>query len=342
MNVADCLSPLIGIRGNDCDGNPLKTSTANLYVNDLPGITVRLADNVSNEEQKTGTTLMTRAINTAAQILATDVQTRLGSIMSGRTIIENSLAGYFQENPSTLTAASKYRGVVIRVASRDYMALAINKISFWSESTVADKEFKIVDALTGEVLETFTQSLTSGQIVDVPIGRSYFTRGREAYFAVVYDASDVITRKTNLYRQRGGCADCTTEAFLGNGTWVASGEWGLLDPITYAGRSSATSSAGISVDYSLDCSPESFLCSNARMFGTALWYGTAVQILEEATLSKRLNSYVTVYSEDNQGQHQFYSEKYAKLLDHLLANVNLGGSVCNTCRSVVKQRVRIP
>lgn len=341
MNVSDCLSPLVGIRGTDCDGNPLKTTTANLYVNDLPGITVRLADNVSNEEQKTGVTLMTRAIDTAAQILATDIQTRLGQLMSGRTIIENGLAGYFQDNPQSLSGAAKYRGVMIRVATRDYLSLAINSISFWSETT-GSVDFLIVDGLTGEALKTVTQSVTEGEIVTIPVGESYFTRGREAYFGVVYDATGIDSRKTNLYRQRGGCADCTTEAFLGNGTWVSSGEWTLGTDVTYASRSATTSSSGLSVDYSLDCSAESFLCSNARLFATALWYGTAVQILEEATLSKRLNAYVTVYSEDNQGQHQFFSEKYNKLVDHLLSNVNLNDSICNSCRATVRSRVRIP
>jgi hypothetical protein len=125
-----------------------------------------------------------------------------------------------------------------------------------------------------------------------------------------------------------------------------------------------STTSGLSITYSLNCNPESFICSIKKILATALWYRAGAEIMSEMEYSKRLNSVISIYKQDHKELRNYYMAKYnAELFGGLdpdgmvgvsenytyankkggiLNRINLPNDICFLCEKKVQTQIRVP
>lgn len=334
MGIDECLDGMVAVSVDMCEEAP----QARYFVNDLTGITVKKAGKAANEEVKTGYNLLIRKIEQAKRDMVADVLTNIGIKASGKAIRNNSTAGYLNRGAAIDTAAAGYKGVIFRIHSHDYVELQINNFRLWSPATVSAVQFKVIDLLTGDTLKTVTADVVTG-INNVAVNYTVVCTKRDNYYALVFDSSLFNTYTTRFASD--SC--CPVSAYdCGAGVSVESGLWPSTGGINYNTKLSSVGSHGMSIDYSLMCSAESFVCRNAQMFASALQYKAAALVMMEMRFSTRLNGLTQMTKEGAEELGAYYNDQYREKLDAAFRGISTNSSDCFSCKPKIQVRTLIP
>src|SRR5687768_4492424 len=109
--MQNCFEDIIGIKGA-C--GPLETPSSGLYIQDLPGVDLKLANAVLTDEDSAFQFLRDK-INYATSSVVAQLNSLLAPFYKTNSVLENNLIGAFTEYMTALPAAAKYRGITIRL-----------------------------------------------------------------------------------------------------------------------------------------------------------------------------------------------------------------------------------
>lgn len=277
----------IGIRG-ECDG---ETPTSGLYINDLPGVTLKLAASLATEESIQGITVLRRYEQQAIQSVWVDVQSKLETVVVGQ-VIETRQIGLHRNDLTTiqyLPLQAANVGLLINKSDCDpYTNLQINYVDIRSNSTVANKVLTLTD---GSIVKTFTYDSVAGLVQRIYIGYEAVTGS----VLLTVDASDLLLEDMSI---GNGCS-CSNSC--------KCSEYGCLLVYGWNGAERAYNANGMTVNASCVCSGSQILCSLKGALGILVQMKIGILLMMDLLTSKRSNYYVQNSKEDAQNLLLFWN-----------------------------------
>jgi hypothetical protein len=347
-----CIESLVGLR--DCEG--FEPSTG-LYIDDL-GINTTFLGQLITDQYNNGAELFADKRAFAWRKLSSDVLTKLSPMMKSDTVIEGRRIGQAVSNylnMQTALGAGNYAGIRLKIDPNtiSYLNFYLADINIAITSNNMNVPIYIFDMTTGKLLDSFIYFEGS---IDQYVGKTFTSARRKMDIAIVYESTMNAVKFTP---KKGTCTSC-------GGGPKESHICPFVDAIgielTTDGTSVVTSksskyTAGMSVNYSVSCDRQGWICSIGGTMALSLAYATAVEIYNYAlTVSpnQRVNTTVIV----NRGSKPFATadafegivaardiaaSRYAEELGAMLQNMRLPDDThCWDCRKNMKYVTALP
>lgn len=292
-----CLEDWIGVRG--CNGN---TSESGVYLNDLPGIELRIIDEVANEEDVNFAGVWAKVQINGLNRFSTDVIAAFSKKYRIKTLIQGIQIGKDITTSSTTAAAAQYRGFILELNNADdhyvmsnLQVIYLQKLSLYLPSAL-NTTLKVFDLDLG--IELFTSSLTGASGWNEINVNTTFTARR---VFCCYNSTGIASTLLDLTYV--GSHDCFCNCGVTiDGAYAATGT-----PTTIT---EGNNSFGLSGVFSVQCKYDNLVCNNRELFTQPLLYALGIAFLDEAIYSPRLNRWTTTDARKMKLLRQEYEAKY--------------------------------
>ena len=274
----------------------------------------------------------------SAQRVATDVLSKVDSAIKVETLLENSVAGRFNDGRK-ITTGPNYAGIGIRFYNwRSYVKLQINKVSFYGNHD-GDIEIKVVDMLNGQELATTTITAEANKVVQKTVSISVPMGMQETDIAIIYDASAIQSYKTTL--SHNGCSDCGNRNAISR--YANFTGMNITSSFLLGDKSARNDTAGLSIDYSFVCDQEQWVCSVSGSLGLAMLYKTLYELFNSSLNSgSQFSNQQTTNYEQNVERMTSFEYNYGLELEKVLKNAKVPDNICFSCNPRVGVRNRLP
>jgi hypothetical protein len=340
MAVLSCLDGLIGIRG-EC-GTPT-VPTSNVYIQDIPFMTIKNADAGINEEMKSGFELIQDKMAFAKKLVVDDVTTFFSSRIKTASVIESETLGYFRDNLELINSEpGYYKGINIRVDQYPYLELFLSSVTLQLDASI-NTNIYVIDLISGTIIDTVPITTVANVPTEKIFNKSYRTNKQRLNLFICFD-SGVAGSYTNYLTPsvQGGCDSCMQKGYRNTYLRASTMRLSTGDTMIFNNLSGTSNASGISITYSLSCALEPFVCTIANKIALPILYKSASEILKELKYSRRLNSIVTIHSKDIEELQMEYENEYNSRMERLLERVSLPDDICFRCSPRVYSNVRIP
>jgi hypothetical protein len=174
------------------------------------------------------------------------------------------------------------------------------------------------------------------------VNKTYSSNKRKLDLIFVYDTEGLYSNTTQL--DYDGCATCTGYTYSNN--FVSVQPINLLESAAKI-RSSLTSAShtyGLSINYSISCSLDNWMCEVSNFMALPILYKTGIEILQYAIYySTRQNSSVNIDAERNKERLAMYTQAYNEALDATIKKINMPKyDVCFKCEEYLKSAIILP
>lgn len=283
-----CLLGFIGV--SSVCGTP--SSQSGLFIDNLPGITLESIEKVSEPEKPTYTSVFENIENRTLQKFGTIVTNYYSKQYRLRRVLDNiDLGKKINTIDNQTPAANELRGILISLDYPDYHSGSILRItnlqtlSFYAKNNISGLPFKVIDANTSEVLETFTKDVTTGWNL-IAENKNY----RANKIFIGYDASSLESAYMPIHQHVNGWCSCVSDAFNCDSKIEGAKTENPFTEIT----EKENNTFGLSANIGILCGYDGIVCNNKAVFATALWYMMGAEMLTERIYSDRLNKYTTI------------------------------------------------
>jgi hypothetical protein len=337
FSYMNCLNNIIGINKTCTEETP----ESGMYIQDLPGITIKIADAATSEEEVSGVTLIRRKIEFAQNRIVNDLRSFMKDRFNMFSAIEENTIGYYkQDQSSTAVEAGKLKGFRVQLRERPYLQLSIHRIGLKLTSTASTSVY-IYDLQNNILLDTIPISGASGEIVYVTLNKSYLTNRQNLSLFVCYDSSVSGVYNSTVYDGYGsGCRTCRRG---GNSlTYLQSGYINSASAKTDSNFNSSSTGNGLTVDYSINCTIEPFVCNLSQLLAWPLLFKTGAELMLELKNSRRLNSIVLLDASTNDAMLNYFQDEYEKSMNDIVKNLRLPEDVCFQCDRKITRQIQIP
>lgn len=324
----DCLKDIlcgqrtiIGIRDYDTCINP----ESDLWINEIPGISLKRAAAISNEEVQTGAELLKKCIRTAVKKTFADFDKEISPYFDFNAIVETRQIDDFSL-AEILPMANEDRGPVLRRWRSEMAQTYVEEIYIKVNTTVSGKEIKFYD---GEevVLTLESVDLVAGVVKTIRIDRKF----KNEIVKIKMNNSDVEVYSQAISNWRN--SGCCNEEYLrdhceGYQGFVVKGWNGTdEDNLMY----------GIGVKASVRCYNENIICSVLPKLWLPIWYNSGAEFFRELMYTDRVNP-ITTNTAEKAGElfddcrHE-YKEIYASTAKSIQAFLRSTKGECITCNT---------
>jgi hypothetical protein len=327
-----CLQDYIGIRWCKAE-----EPESDLWINDLPGISLKGLDKIANEEQITflevWNTIQRRSIRRLSTAIVNELAKRY---KLKRTIESYSLPKIVDAVDDQTAEAAEYRGFTVSLGcnASPLQVIHIQELSFYrkvapasGQENVTIKFFSVIETDADEVHSiTFASAQGWNRI---PVNKDFFDT--EKVF-VGYDATAIESVKLQLndrFDFHDGCACiqmCPCDAYVK----------GAKSDNPFGNLEEGNNTFGLSGIISIKCMYETIVCDNKSLFATALWYLEGAETMAERMFTDRLNRYTTVDLEKAKALRSEFEYRFSEELASVLAGIDLNTyDCCLECNDVV-------
>lgn len=321
-----CFNNVIGINRTCTPVEPI----SGLYINSLPGVSLKTIDAGINEEYASGVKLIEEKIQMAGDIIANHLRAGISKIQV-KSVVNAGNIGLYVENEKVSPVVDRLRGIQYKLLGSSYLSLFLNSISIYSYET-KEIEVYVYDLITGELLDTITIDAVSGEVVTVAVNKKYYSDTKPMQLFICTD-SNLEHNQASLVK--GHCYGCTS-SYSTNDAFVSYSEITQGQDIIYQNLKGASSTGGLSINYSLSCDIEPYLCSIKNTLAMPLLYKTGSLLMEELIYSKRLNSVINVYKPDHKELYEKFEMEYMASMKAIFDNMPTPKDVCFACNSSIK------
>ena len=336
-----CLQDYIGLRGCGAAVPP-----SGLYVNDLPGISLKQLVNLTNEEETTYVQLWDVIQKRAMNRFSLDVREAMGkyyklnSLMQGVNLGKQGIDGTGQAVSDIFTRA----GFIIQLnesANYEYVpsplaSIHIQELWFYGfEGTTHN--FQIWDAYSTEQLKLITHTNLFDGWNKIEINQTFHNNYQQNSWALavlVLPALGVNSQKY-LYNFSAStnfnvtsCCNVKISGFL---TGTEAGQYNWFQNTT-------SNTYGLSGTFSIVCSWDAVICQNKTLFSRAFWYLCGIELLTEQLYSTKLNLFTTTNLQRAKELREEYQVEYAKSLEQVAGGFKLNCDCCIDCAGQVQLR----
>jgi len=296
-------------------------SRSGLYANQLPGVTLRLFDDLTKDEQEDWEEFWEDIYQRAIINFVSDIQ----ALLSDKFLVDLKLVSRETSKfTNEVNSVGSISGIKIYYRLPRYAKTQITTLEVYSPS-IQSLEIKIYEKDEyGKLLKTIETDLIEGiNVINVD---TYFSVD-ELYIS--YDAS-----LTSLYT--------TTNRFYD--------DYLIYETLTcsfpcYSGSGSVThvNGGGFNVVFNSVCSIEKVIEQNINIFKEALWYKIGQELLFERIHSDLFNRFTTLDEDKAQkiaDDYDFWvTHKEKNSVKSLRINED---PICFSCKSIVSQTYQLP
>lgn len=313
---------IIGIRDWDACSKP----ESDLFINDLPGISLKAASKITSEEHQSGVDVIKSCIKVATLKVFDDFQQQISPYFDFNLVIETRDLLRYNET-TILPATPLNRGVVLRRWRSELAEIYIETISVKSSASgvatvkIYDGSTLLksidVDLLADESKEVFVNLKCSAEEVKILMDDTNFP---------VYTCSNSRYNSTQGWSGFGGEYRCRT-CYGGSDSAFYIAGWN--------GTSTDSNCYGIGVKASVRCYEENVICSVLPRMHFILWYKSGIEFLKVRINTDRLNSLSLFTKETAKAlldEYQVdYSQKYAIFAKSIYQFLKSTKNECLTC-----------
>lgn len=332
-----CLDNLIGIRSCSTEGG-----SSPYFIEDL-GITTKEADFYINSYYASGKDLIEDKIAFSTRIVKDTIANHFSSDFNTRSLISSQNLGQYQDNLNLKAGAVNTLGGINLSLLNDntYLNVFINSISLQIDIS-GDTPIYVYDLVSGTLLDTFTATTTPNVISTVIVNKLYSSPKRKLDIIIVYDTENINCNTTYLSNE--GCTSCNGYKYWNS--YITSTPITILESDTKIRSSlrNVAHTAGLSINYSVQCAMDNWLCDIANLMALPILYKTGAEIMSYAsTISSRQNSYTNIDAERNAERLAQYNSKFLESLNDTLGKIVLPKyNECFSCSNPVKLSIVLP
>lgn len=300
-----------------------------LWINTLPGISLRSIDNLANEEQLTFLGVWNDVQDRAITKLNTFVQNHFAKRYKLNTVIDSVALGRVIDTVNNQTAAAvQYRGITLDLGecSSPLSRIYVQSISIYSPAAEVAVDIKIFEVLNNDLAnEVYTATK------DFEVGWNTILINKTFEVQKIFIAYDA-TSINSVYQSVDGnypwdCGDCGACITIGDCKAYIRG---AVSDKPFGNLLQHNNTFGLSGVFGVQCSFDALVCYNKNVFKTALWYLLGSEAMFERMYSDRLNRYTTV---DRKLAEELY-QQYSSAADNELMNAIEGIQLdCDFCIS---------
>lgn len=330
-----CYQQLLGIKNACTPYTPINS----VYLDDVTGVSLTELSQLYTEDYQSGEGLFEAKRKVAWELMGNDIYSMLGSKVKGETIIDNETIGFQStRDPISQVAlgAGNYVGARMSIVNQtSFVKFFISSINIWSQidSIVT---VRVIDMSTRKQIDSFDVATNT----NVYIGKSYSSNRKGVDIAFVYESINDTYQTVVKAGYCGGCSSTFNNARCNRLTEAVAVDLTLDVDYSATSVKNIGYTYGVSIDYSVMCDRDAWLCSIGNALQYALAYGTSAQLMEFAihnSINSRVNTTVSVNIEECNSRYQFYMEAYKSQLETVLNNMRLPkDSECFYCPQNVK------
>ena len=316
----NCLTDYIGLRGCSSAIPP-----SGLYVNDLPGISLKQIVSLTNEEEKTYQDLWEMIQRRAQNRFSLDVREQMGKSYKIKSINQGINVDGYSAGTGSFPALATY-GFTIEYDTMDtgnvpspLTYIHIQQIKFYSEiSGTYALDFINIDAL--QTIYSISVTINPG-INIIEVNTTFNNVGRLFVGIALDQGLDYTSIKAPSDYWTGCCGALVRGAKFENNVFSFGNELYGFSPI-----------------FTIGCSWDGLICQNKNIFSRALWYLLGIEVLTEVIYSTKLNQFTTVNLQKANDLRTEYQVEYMKALEQICSGMNLDCDCCLECSGSVQLR----
>jgi len=322
--MISCLNNYIGLIGVQDE------SLSGRYVNDLSGITTQRVKESYEEDDTYEPLSAWYSIERAAiNKFEKRVLSWAKRFMMNYSNLGTTISGQYRDK-TLVGTTNEWKGVFFNYDFKINKALMIKAqwANLYSEGDVLGTTIRAYNAATGDLIETKTVDLVSGD------NRIYlgweFPIWRYPKVFIVYDANAVTTIKQDSY-------DFSTRTNL-EFKKISKASAILSDNLANSG-----SDNGLLLTYSISCSLDNFICNRVEIFEEPYLYCLASEILRQSIHSESINRYTLLDYEEAEKLRNEYEEEYEEMIEEILRSLTMeSDGICFKCNRLVNHRPMLP
>lgn len=330
----DCLDNLIGLRY--CG---VAEPESDLYINDLPGISIKSIDKIANDEQVTFFEVWNQVQKRSANLLHTAVVNTLSTRYQLNRLNEMFDLGKIIDSSENQTApAGQLRGIAISLSSRSLLQfIHVQEVRVYLK-VAANFNLKVFQ-IHGNGTFTELSTLAVVGVVgwnNVKLNGNYY--GVEKLL-IGYDATSI----SSVYAaidENSDCNCCDACFDICDCSATIRGAQTALNPneLSYGNNS-----FGLSAIVSVQCDYRTLVCNNKALFALPLQYLCARELLTERIHSDRLNRYTTIDANKARELREEFQAQYMSELTSVLNGISLNtADCCISCNGLVTIQNNLP
>lgn len=335
--MATCFDDLIGIKS----GCSLVTGTSGLYIEDI-GITEKEADMYINSEYRNGNELITDKLSFASNLVKQTIHNHFSAYIQTKSKIDSQTLGEYQDSLQLKAGAvGTLGGININlINSNSYLQVYVNLISL-QLSTTQTTNVLVYDLISGTLLDTIAVDCVANTISTTYVNKTYSAPKRKLDLIFVYDTEGLYSNTTYL---NSACMNCNGYKY--SNSYITSQGINLLEAGSKI-RSSlvgATHTYGMSINYSVQCSIDNWLCEMSNLVALPILYKFGEEIMNYSIYySNRQNSKTNIDYDRNKERLEMYKQAYNDSLGASIKKINLPtNDICFKCNEVIKSSIILP
>lgn len=312
----NCLNDYIGLRG--CT---TVTPNSGLYVNDLPGISLKQIVSLTNEEEKTYLELWDMIQLRGQSRFSLDVREQMSKTYKIKSINQGINVNGLSAGTGTIPSNANY-GFTIEYNTMNtgytpspLSFIHIQQIQFYAEFS-GTKQILFIDIDSNQVLLNSVVSFTTG-LNKFEINQT-FDNVQRIFVSFDFNASDDYT-SIKAPALVGNCCGAMVR-----GAWYDS-SFHFTQELY-----------GFSPIFTVGCSWDGLICQNKNIFSRAFWYLLGIEILTEVIYSSKLNQFTTVSLQKATDLRTEYQVEYMKALEQICSGMTLDCDCCLECSGSVQ------
>lgn len=337
--VPGCFANLISIGG--CR-NPAAPTSGSM-MNDI-GITLPELEQYISGDYVNGEALFNAKLNFSLKVVFNSLQTFLSPKYKAHSIISSSRAGQFLDNKVVVAGQANFlKGIYFDLINTDsYVDIFIAQVSLHTDFT-GDIPIYFYDLVQDRILETLTMTAVAWEVSILAVNKLFKSNRKKLSLAIVYDSEGINSYRTVLRTDCSGCSDpyITNQYLRIKGVKLPE-----LLPKIVSNVSPQPDTAGMSVEYSIQCNHSDYLCTMNNMIALPVIYKTAAELMEYAlniSVNTKTNTTVTINRDVLKDRYDFYERKYKEFMKVLLNNILIpSDEKCFVCNQKSKHEVILP
>lgn len=336
----DCLNNLIGVN-NVCTP---QTPLSGLYLNHLAAISIKAVTASAGAEYKTAIDLINTKIDLAKELLRNQITTHFADRVRHTSLVEFDTVGYWEDDLQVIVKEDKLKGINLLIDKSSYLELFVYRFALHLKDAIT-LNVQVWDLISGTQLDSIAVTTVANTPTYVEVNKTYKTQKQRLNLAFLIDANLSDIYETNLSRGNRNCNDCS-DGFVSQNPFAKVRGIEMDSTAVKVNEnliSSSSVTGGLSVEYSVKCSIENFICQYKTSIALPMLYMVASLLMEEMQYSDRLNSIVTIRNKTNKELKEDYEFKWREALDNLLKRMVLPkNDICFTCNQKIRKVQAIP
>jgi len=332
----NCLTDYIGLKGCGATG----IAPSGLFINDLPGITLKSFASIAEAEQNGFTGVWNDVQERAIRKLQGDIRAKLSQKYKLNEIIDSVNLGKSVDSALTrpVFTSETYAGFIYETneaSDPDYIrspltAPFVQELWLYVDGDLAGSttDVKVFDLDSGEELWTKNITLIAGYNVikvNTTFNNAPYSASRRIFCAyTIATSTDPVNPYSSLINSNLNWVSCCGGRVMG----ATSGD---ITEGTGVTITEGTDSFGLSGIVGIRCGWNGLICNNKDIIATALWYACGIATMEEQILSNRVNTFTTTAIPRAKEALMYFEKEYLKEIQNACDSIDLDCDQCLEC-----------